>query len=281
MNSRIKCGLCSHEAYDLTSHVINFHKITTAEYRNNYGLLVSSRVEEKRRETCLLRHGDENYKNREAIKLSNELFEGGHSLKDPTVREKAKNSKEILYGDPTFTNREKAKKTSLEKYGTEYTCAAPGVIKKRLDTLKSRYGRVFNIDRPHNKTDAPSDFEEEYMRGTPMGKLSQMFGVSEPVIGRWVKDANLERSYVEKSERVIETPSKIVSEYFQECLTQNKVLSFYEYGKIRGNNYTLKMKRLFNAGKKFSHLKEELFRVALDVLTQDNFLEKIASEALS
>jgi hypothetical protein len=275
MNNKIKCGLCIHEAYDLTSHVINFHKITTAEYKNNYGLLVAPSVEEKRRETCLKRHGNENYKNREAIKLSNELFDGGHSLKDPAVREKAQRTKEKLYGDPTFTNRDKAKKTSMEKYGTEYTCAAPEVIKKRIATLKSRYGKVFNVDRPHNKTDAPFDFVEEYRGGISMGELSQKFGVSEPVISRWIRDGNLKRSYVKKSERVIETPYEIVFEYFKECIIQNKALSFYEYGKIRGNNCTLKMKRLFNAGKKYALLKEELFRVAISDENHEDFLKTL------
>lgn len=274
MNSKMKCGLCDHEAYDLTSHVLNFHKITTEEYKNKFGLIVSPLVEEKRRATCLKKYGNENYKNREAIELSNEIFEGGHSLKDPIVREKAQSTKEKLYGDPNFTNREKAKRTSLNRYGTEYTCAAPDVIKKRIKTLKSRYGKVFNVDRPHNKTDAPPDFVDNFMIGTSMDKLSLMYGVSEPVISRWVKDGNLKRSYVEKYDRVIETPSEIVSEYFKECLTQNKALSFYEYGKIRGGNYTLKMKRLFNAGKKLSHLKEELFKVALDEPAQSMLIDK-------
>jgi hypothetical protein len=273
MQNKIKCGLCEHGAYDLTSHIINFHGITTEEYKKSFGLIVSPLVEEKRKKTCLKIYGDENYKNREAIKLSNEMFEGGHSLKDPIVRGKAQSTKEKLYGDPTFTNREKAKKTSLEKYGTEYTCAAPEVIKKRIETLKSRYGKVFNTDRPYNKTDAPSDFIESYMGGTPMGKLSLMYEVSEPVISRWIKDGNLKRDYVEKSERVIETPSEIVSGYFKECLSQQRALSFYEYGKIRGNNYTLKMKRLFNAGKKCASLKEELFRVALLGGSHEDFLK--------
>lgn len=61
-----------------------------------------------------------------------------------------------------------------------------------------------------------------------------------------------------------ETPVDIVTEYFKECQVQNKVLSFYEYGKIKGNNYTQKMKRLFNKGKKYSNLKSNLFKIALD-----------------
>jgi hypothetical protein len=71
-----------------------------------------------------------------------------------------------------------------------------------------------------------------------------------------------------------ETPTIIVSEYFKECLAQNKALSFYEYGKIRGNNYTLKMKRLFNAGKKYASLKEELFKVAPIAADHGRFLKE-------
>lgn len=72
-----------------------------------------------------------------------------------------------------------------------------------------------------------------------------------------------------------ETPHKIVSDYFQECLTQNRALSFYEYGKIRGTNYTLKMKRLFNAGKKYASFKGELSLVALDKTRQESFLKRM------
>ena len=72
-----------------------------------------------------------------------------------------------------------------------------------------------------------------------------------------------------------EIPVKIVSDYFQECIKKNKALSFYEYGKIRGNNFTLKMKRLFNAGKKYSYLKEELFMVSLNSEKHMEFLGKL------
>ena len=58
-----------------------------------------------------------------------------------------------------------------------------------------------------------------------------------------------------------------------ECVKHKEVFSFYKYGKIRGNNYCQKMKRLFNAGKKYSGQKEELFRVALLVDSHKSFLE--------
>lgn len=273
MNNKLSCGMCGHEAYDLTSHVINFHKITTKEYKNTFGLLVSPLVEEKRRETCLNKYGDENYKNREAIKLSNEIFEGGHSLKDPVIREKANSTKEKLYGNSHFTNRDKAKKTSLEKYGVEYTCSAPEVIKKRIKTSIERYGKVFNISEPHNKTKVPDTFKEEYGKGKTVFELSVLYKVSEPVISRWIKEKQFSRTFVNKSSKIVQTSIEIISEYLQECLIQNKALSFYEYGKIRGSNYTLKMKRLFNAGKKYSSKKEELFRVALLIDSHKSFLE--------
>jgi hypothetical protein len=277
IKSNVVCAICKHEANDLRYHIERCHNLTSEKYKALYNSpVVSDSVLKKRRETSLERYGEEHFTNRPAASLSFQEYEGGHPLKDSGIKAQIRVTKEKLYGDPTYTNREKAKRTSLERYGTEYTCAAPEVIKKRIETLKSRYGRVFNVDRPHNKTDAPTDFVESYMKGTPMDKLSLMYGVSEPVISRWVKESDLKRSYVEKSDRIIETPHKIVSEYFQECLTQNKALSFYEYGKIRGANYTLKMKRLFNAGKRYYSLKEELFKVTLDVDAQNAFISKLS-----
>ncbi len=275
-SSNVVCSVCGYEGSDLRYHIERCHNITPEKYKATYNSpIVSNSVQEKRRKTSIERYGEEHFTNRPAANLSFQGYEGGHPLKDEVVKEKIRDTKEKLYGDPTFTNREKAKKTSLEKYGKEYTCAVPKVIEKRIATLKKRYGKVFNIDRPHNKTDTPSDFVENYMKGIPMDELSLMYGVSEPVISRWVKDGNLKRSYVEKSDRVVDTPSEIVSDYFKECIAQNKALSFYEYGKIRGNKYTLKMKRLFNAGKKYSLLKEKLFEVALNSEKHTEFLDKL------
>ena len=270
---KVVCAICKYEANDLRYHIERCHNLTSVKYKSIYNSpVVSDSVLEKRRRTSLERYGEEHFTNRPAASLSFQGYEGGHPLKDSGVKDKIRVTKEKLYGDPNYTNREKAKKTSLERYGKEYTCAVPGIIKKRIDTLKIRYGRVFNVDQPHNKTEVPSDFTENFMKGFSMSKLSLIYGVSEPVISRWVKDRDLKRNYVEKSDRNIDTPDKVISEYFQECHTQNKVLSFYEYGKIRGANYTLKMKRLFNAGKKYASLKEELFEVALKKDSQQYFI---------
>lgn len=74
-----------------------------------------------------------------------------------------------------------------------------------------------------------------------------------------------------------QTPEQIVKDYFKVCSQEQKVLSFHVYGNLTEISRTTKMKRLFNKGKIFHHLKQELFESALDVKKQDVFLGAIRS----
>jgi len=260
---------------DLSKHIKEVHKMRLKEYKDIYGEYFSKYISEKRKQTCLLKYGNENYKNEEARKLSFELYEGGHPLRDPSVRRKAEETSLNLYGEAHYTNREKAKQTNKERYGVEYTCAAPKVIEKRIRTLIDKYGKVFNISDPHNKIESPDDFITRYNSGETISKLSSMYGVSEPTVCRWISELNLKRSAVLKGEREEISPVLLVISYFKTCAELCRILSFYEYGKIKGSKYTIKLKRLFNSGKKFSHLKQELFDVALKAELQKLFLDKL------
>lgn len=269
------CIICGVYQKDLSQHIRNCHSMSVQEYHKVYNQsVVEPSIEEKRKSTCLERYGNPNYKNEEAKKLSNEIYQGGHSLRDPVIRDKGKKTKMELYGDPNFTNRDKAKKTCLEKYGKEYTCQVPEVIVKRVQTLKERYGRVFNVDRAHNKKDPPEEFSNEYLKGTLMEDLCKIFKVSECTIRRWVKEKDLKRSINVSSSRVFCSSREAVAHYLETCSLQNKVLSFYEYGKINSIPNMLKMKRLFNAGKKYNNLREELFRIASFSGLHTEFLNK-------
>lgn len=273
---KVKCDICGCLRFDLTKHLKKAHNLTVSEYKDRYSsVVISPDVERKRKETCKNRYGLENYKNREAIALSNEIYEGGHSLKDPAIREKGRETKKQKYGDPNFTNREKAKQTCKERYGVEYSGAIPDAVEKRVNTLKERYGRVFNIDVPHNKKEIPTDFKDRYLSGEATSVLALHYGVSGPTITRWAKDLGLVRKVVLMSERKVMSPDEIVFEYFDSCIKEKKVLSFYDFGKLKGNKYQGKLKRLFNKGKKFHDLKQELFDSALDLKKQSEFLEKL------
>jgi len=90
----MKCEICGTERLDLSRHLMSFHNISVKEYKEKYGKGVQDKkINLKRKATNLELHGDENYRNREAIKLSNEIYDGGHSLSDLMIRNKGKKTK--------------------------------------------------------------------------------------------------------------------------------------------------------------------------------------------
>ena len=277
IDTSVKCEICGHEGKDITIHLKMRHKLTSTEYKQQYNnaKVVCGDVELKRRETCKEVYGNENYKNKEGALLSNETFEGGHSLKDPAVLAKIRETKQELYGDPTFTNREKAKETCLKRYGVEYTCQVPEVIEKRVATLKAKYGRVFNVDRPHNKKDPPETFKEDYSSGTSISDLCTKYGISEPTLTMCIKELNLPRRGVAVTERVSLSPAEMTTMYMKDCIAQGRVITFYEYSRIKGQRYGLKIKRLFGSKALYGSLYEELTQVALKPELWGDFLKKL------
>jgi len=278
MSDSLTCMICGFEGLDLRYHIERCHKMTSRVYKESTGgQVVAASVLEKRRVTSRAKYGQDHFTNRPAANLSFQSFEGGHPFSDPSVREKASDTMEKLYGSRHYTNRDKAKLTSMGKYGVEYTCAAPEVIKKRVSTLKDRYGKVFNIEQPHNKW-SPEDlnlFSQDFHSGLSMPKMAEKYSVSVATIKRQLDSMGLVRSpeKVLKEDRVAESPKQVVSDYFEHCLSGAKAYSFYEYGKIRGQKYDTKMRRLFNKGKKYYTLKGALFEAALDVSKQSSFIE--------
>ncbi len=69
------------------------------------------------------------------------------------------------------------------------------------------------------------------------------------------------------------TPLEKVKDYLNECQSRGKLLSFYDYEKETGKPAT-RLKRLFNSGKSYSYLFEELKSVALKPECWDEFLKK-------
>jgi len=268
----VVCALCGHEAIDLTWHLRKIHNMKASKYRESHGTFVSPLVSQKRRDTNMERHGELHFTNRPAAALTNKTFAGGHSLRDPDVRRKAEETKESRYGDRHYTNRAKAKKTCKERYGVEYTGSVPEIVDKRVATLKKRYGRVFNVDEPHNKTHPPKEFVTDYTSGVPMEELSRRYGVSDPTLRRWASEEGVSRRASRPAVRLVVSPLEAVRGYFEACDESGVMLSFGEYGNVKGRSLTTRMKRLFNAGKSYAHLKASLFAAARDRGLRDAFL---------
>jgi hypothetical protein len=192
------CAICNVGRSDLTRHLKADHNITVDEYKKQYNaIVVDHSVEEKRKLTCLDKYGISNYKNGDAKKLSNEIFEGGHSLSDPKVREKACKTKQELYGDPNFTNREKAKRTVMVKYGVESVAHIPGVIDKRKETLINKYGRVFNYIRPPTITKEVLIDLHINQRKT-LKEIGLLYNIKWQVVSYWMKKYSIKALRISK-----------------------------------------------------------------------------------
>jgi hypothetical protein len=271
-----KCAICGFEGIDISRHIRFSHSITCAEYKNKYGsILIDSSVELKRKETCKKIYGNPNFKNEEAKKLSNEIYEGGHSLRDPSIREKGDQTKFKLYGYAQFTNRDKATKTCLERYGVDNVAKCEETIKKRVRTCIERYGRIFNYEP------VPLMSKEELVdlvtQGMPLASIGEKYGITGEGVGYWAKKYGIsvvKKIVTSKNKEYIPAVSSVES-YLRACRDQGKVLSFSEYGKLTENKYMLRMKRLFNAGARYSHLKGELFRAALSPDSWSSFIAKL------
>ena len=188
----MKCEICGIERLDLSKHLMSSHNISVKKYKEKYGKGVQDKkINLKRKATNLELYGDENYRNREAIKLSNEIYDGGYSLSDPEIRDKGKKTKEKKYGDSNYTNREQAKETNLRKYGYENPNSVPQFIEKRVATNLQRYGRVFNYTKESKPI--PRDLEGFYSGGMTLSELSFKYKVSEALVSKWVLEKSLSR----------------------------------------------------------------------------------------
>lgn len=274
MEDKVQCQICGYEGLDISSHLRGVHNLSASEYKVKYGgFVISPSVDLKRKSTTERLHGDPNWRNEEARKLMYSAYEGGHPLKDSSVIEKAKETKVRLYGDPGYTNMPKRVSTNMGKYGVPHSCMAEEVIEKRVETLKRKYGKVFNCPPPEKTVPAdPESFKTDYLSGMSYIELGKRYGKTEPVLRRWANEMGLSR-VVKASTKKYESPKDIVSEYLCLCYDKKASLSFYDYGQTAGTKHMNRMKRLFNAGKKYAHLRQELFKVAGDKSLYLEFLE--------
>jgi len=143
-------------------------------------------------------------------------------------------------------------------------------------TLKERSKRVFYTEEDYKN--AEKQFKKLYLtNGVSRNTYynTELLGVPVHCIEKkyngwnnFIVYCGISPSYEAKS------PKERVQEYFNTCLSEKMVLSFYEYEKISGFPST-RMKRLFNAGKPYAHLKTELFEVAINVDRHTEFLKKL------
>lgn len=269
----VECKVCGFSGLDISQHIKSVHSMAKEEYYDKFkSPIISQSIIDKRKNTTMEKHGDPNWRNEEARNLMYSNYEGGHPLRDEKVRLKGKDTKLRRYGNANYTNQEQREHTNIKKYGVAHSCAAPEVIGKRLKTLKERYGKVFNCPKQERVTpDNPEAFKIDYESGLSYSSLCVKYNKSEPIISRWVKDMGLHRS-IKPQKKEYEKPKDTVDYYLKVCYRNGRTLSFYEYSKIAGDPRMNRLKRLFNNGRKYALLKEELYRVAGDQSLYLDFL---------
>lgn len=257
-NEKVTCALCGFIGLSLVNHVRMAHGIPPKEYQLAYGgKLESPLVQEKRERTNQARYNDPHYTNREAAALSNELYEGGHSLRDPEVRKKAEETSLKLYGVKHFTNREKARATNLERYGVESilsTEKARNISRKNMKELIAS-GKAYC---GKNKKDCPDVglLKSLFHSGKRLGDIAMEFQVSAIVLDRWIKELGLHRENVVGSTAPRLTTEEVLIKFKEECHKEGKVLSPYTFSqKLKDPSLVCRLKRLIS---KSPEIKKEI-----------------------
>ena len=97
-------------------------------------------------------------------------------------------------------------------------------------------------------------------------------------ISYWMKKYNIKvhkKVVVPKSKEFV-SPKKTVEEYLNTCLEKDDVLPFSKFGALTEDKKHQRLKRLFNSGKPYHHLRDELKEVALKPDLWPDFLNKFS-----
>ena len=142
---KAKCDICGKETeVTLNRYYTNTKKLTT------YYACSRKCSEQKNKDTILEKYGVENISNSQIIKdkkvetcLSN--FGVEHPQQSKDIFQKGKKTKLEKYGDENYTNIEKAKSTSLQKYGTIFPLMSDMVKERILKSSTNFYkARILN-----------------------------------------------------------------------------------------------------------------------------------------
>jgi len=267
----ILCMHCGYKARDITRHLVTAlppHP-SFEEYRNLYPgcKIVCSDVDQKRKRTSKALHGDPNYRNKEAQRAG-----VIRAFNESDVLGRIRKTKQDRYGNPGFVNIEKRKRTLLDRYGVDNPMKNPETVKKALETRKILYK-----DNPIYRKPLISKEELEerhHIRGQSLDEIARDLNITPKGVSYWMKKHGVsvcKRVMIPKNKEYI-TPDCVVKEYLEACKESKKLLSFTEFGIMTEDKKKQRLKRLFNSGKKYHHLREELKEIALKPGAWEQFL---------
>ncbi len=166
------------------------------------------------------------------------------------------------------------------------------VVLSRMDKIFGRCSKISFISkiRKSNKNSDTSSLTEEgkktaidclkrlvdegmvpsrdRIKSLPVSQFPYQVWVLEKEFGSWNK--YLIASGISPGYEV-HTPREHIKDYFKACKQANRVLSFYQYEKLTSKPAT-RLKRLFNKGKPFYHLRDRLKEIVLQEELWEDFL---------
>jgi nucleoid DNA-binding protein len=139
-----------------------------------------------------------------------------------------------------------------------------------------RYGKIFNWERK-DVVSKEELIKLHHIEGLTFGEIGKKLGYTAEGVSYWMKKHGVEvHKKVISSKFKEHTDNKTdVKEYLEYCLKNGRVLSFSEFGKLTADKKNQKLKRLFNAGKSYQHLKSVINEIALHPELWAEFLVKI------
>lgn len=179
----IVCQECQKEFMDIGLHVRQAHGISSAEYLERYPGYAIVDAELVRKRTGSRDHASATAK---ALETFVGKYEGGHPLKDPTVRALQKYTRTA--GGKPYLDLEKIRKTNLERYGVEHLSGTA----ERREISRNNMQRLNGLKPPPAACPDADAFKKLYLGGMSLPALSKHYGFkSDFVIKRWVKELGL------------------------------------------------------------------------------------------
>ena len=129
------CPICQ-------KNFLNF-RTDIRQYRPNCSTACAKKSKltiQKRKQTCLEKYGDENFKNFDKIKQTRYEKYGSYSSKD--FYDKVKQTLLLKYGSENYNNIEKYKETCLKKYGVENPWQNEFFKNEQIEKFKMKHNGV-------------------------------------------------------------------------------------------------------------------------------------------
>jgi hypothetical protein len=143
----------------------------------------------KAEETCLEKYGVKNYTQTSQFKINykeycNNKWGVDNPFQVEEIQEKIRNKKELLYGDPYYVNRAKAKETYFKKTGYENPLKNPKILQQIKEFNLEKYG----CEYPFQSEIIQNKSKETCFKNSGYEKPFQNPKMQEKITNYWLKN---------------------------------------------------------------------------------------------